>query len=220
MKIIDKEETMDSELRQMTRGVTYQTNKPILTLFSKTRIPVGVKPSLYSRPSFPITVCKSTPYISNHRARLKYSISHSAGVKFLKTKNVVFSSFVKKNVFHFKVFHLVKISSSNFSFCFSFGKNRNSEIVSIECSSLVKSPNSAKSPKKRNVFDSFWFHFDFHLELKTPLIQRPNRLDILIFPFECRPEVEEQKDNWKRRKNSKVRRKFGRRFSSPSQFFV
>lgn len=60
---------------------THQTKRPIFTLFSKTRMPVGVKPRRYSNPSLPITVCKSTPYISNHRALFKYCISQSAGVK-------------------------------------------------------------------------------------------------------------------------------------------
>jgi hypothetical protein len=76
----------------MRNADIYQTNKPILILFSKTRIPVGVKPSLYSKPSLPMTVCKSTPYISNHRALFKYWTSQSAGVKLLLYKKDEFQN--------------------------------------------------------------------------------------------------------------------------------
>lgn len=52
-------------------------------------MPVGVNPSLYSMLSLPVTVCKSTPYISNQRALFKNWTSQSAGVKplfWLKTR--------------------------------------------------------------------------------------------------------------------------------------
>ena len=118
--------------------VSYQTKRPILIRFSKTRIPVGVRPSLYSSPSLPITVCKSTPYISNHRALFKYWISQSAGVRPLCKEKQNECSMPK---IHWSVYllvdHFCRTCPSNSSVCFWSGKSRNSEIVSTVCSSLV-----------------------------------------------------------------------------------
>ena len=59
--------------------IAYQKKRPILVSPSKTRIPVGVSPKLYSDPSFPKTVCMSTPYISRLLAFLRKLSSDWAG---------------------------------------------------------------------------------------------------------------------------------------------
>ena len=59
--------------------MTHQKKRPILVSPSKTRIPVGVSPRLYSDPSLPRTVCMSTPYISRLLAFLRKFVSDWAG---------------------------------------------------------------------------------------------------------------------------------------------